>query len=55
MVEEMQALVESLAEEVTKFEGGNKSAGTRARKLCQDIKAKAQDLRKEIQDKKNAG
>jgi hypothetical protein len=47
-------MVESLAEEVEKFEGGNKSAGTRARKLCQELKSKAQELRLDIQAKKNA-
>jgi hypothetical protein len=41
MIEEMKSLVLALETELTKFEGGNKSAGTRARKLCQDIKAKA--------------
>lgn len=54
MIEEIKALVESLESEMEKFEGGNKSAGTRARKLCQDIKGKTQDLRKDIQAKKNA-
>ena len=54
-VEKMEALVESLKVEVTKFESGNKSAGTRARKICQDIKKDAQDVRIQIQDAKNAG
>jgi len=54
MIEEMKSLVLALETELTKFEGGNKSAGTRARKLCQDIKAKAQDIRVDIQDKKTA-
>lgn len=54
MIEEIKALVESLSSEVEKFEGGNKSAGTRARKICQDLKNKAQELRLDIQEKKNA-
>lgn len=36
--------------EYEKFEGGNNSAGTRARKLLQQIKTTAGDYRKEIQD-----
>lgn len=54
MLEEMKQLVLTLESELQKFDKGNKSAGTRARKLCQDIKAKAQDIRVDIQGKKNA-
>lgn len=54
MIEEIKALVESLASENEKFEAGNKSAGTRARKLLQDIKTKSQEMRVDIQSKKNA-
>ena len=50
----IKSLVESLEEEYGKFEGGNKSAGTRARKILQEVKSTAQDLRVEIQEKKNA-
>lgn len=45
--------VEVLKQEYDKFERGNKSAGTRARKSLQSIKKMAQDLRVEIQEKKN--
>jgi hypothetical protein len=38
-------LVESAAEDVAKAEGGNKAAGTRVRKIMQEVKAAAQDLR----------
>jgi hypothetical protein len=41
-------LVEEVAEDVRKAEGGNKAAGTRVRKAMQDVKAAAQDLRKDI-------
>lgn len=34
---------------------GNKAAGTRVRKGMQELKNMAQDIRKEVQDKKNAG
>ena len=54
MIEQMKQLVETLDAELEKFEAGNKSAGTRARKACQEIKALAQDIRKDVQDKKNA-
>jgi len=54
MIEEIKTLVESLSSEIAKFEGGNKSAGTRARKICQELKGKAQELRLDIQEKKNA-
>lgn len=44
--------VEVLKLEYEKFERGNKSAGTRARKSLQNIKKIAQDLRIQIQDTK---
>jgi hypothetical protein len=44
--------VEVLKSEYEKFERGNKSAGTRARKSLQNIKKIAQDLRIQIQDTK---
>jgi hypothetical protein len=44
--------VEILKQEYEKFERGNKSAGTRARKSLQNIKKIAQDLRVQIQDSK---
>ena len=44
--------VEVLKEEYEKFERGNKSAGTRARKSLQTLKKMAQDLRVQIQDAK---
>ncbi len=55
-VSELQALVESVSSEMEKFyDKGNKAAGTRARKGLQDLKKLAQDIRLEIQSKKNAG
>jgi len=38
-------LVESAAEDVAKSEGGNKAAGTRVRKIMQEVKQAAQELR----------
>ncbi len=51
---ELKDFVESLEEDFTKFyQKGNKAAGTRIRKAMQDLKRKAQDIRVEIQDRKN--
>jgi len=46
--ERLCKLVESAREDIQKAEGGNKAAGTRARKTMQDIKNAAQDVRKDI-------
>jgi len=51
-------LAEALAtfqDEDAKFEAGNKSAGTRARKALMEIKKLADARRKEIQAAKNEG
>lgn len=53
---EVRELVQSLEADFEKFyEKGNQAAGTRVRKGMQDLKNIAQDIRKEVQDKKNAG
>lgn len=44
----LRELVESAADDIAKAEGGNKAAGTRVRKIMQDIKAAAQEVRKKI-------
>jgi len=46
--ERLRQLVESAADDVNKASGGNKAAGTRVRKVMQDIKAAAQEVRKSI-------
>ncbi|MCB0164388.1 MAG: histone H1 [Anaerolineaceae bacterium] len=52
--EELVAILDSLKEDFGKFyDGGNKAAGTRIRKGMLDLKNKAQDIRKEVQDIKN--
>ncbi len=48
-------IVEEIAEEVRKAEGGNKAAGTRVRKAMQDIKKAAQDLRVGILETRDGG
>jgi len=47
-LEQIKALVETLSSDTTKFYSGNKSAGTRARKSAQEIKALMQTLRTDI-------
>lgn len=44
----LKRMVEEAADDVAKAEGGNKAAGTRVRKMMQDIKAAAQEVRKKI-------
>ena len=47
--------VADLEDDFSKFyEKGNKAAGTRIRKGMQDLKKMAQDIRLDVQDKKNA-
>ena len=46
--DKLKQLVEQAAEDVQKAEGGNKAAGTRVRKIMQDIKSAAQEVRKKI-------
>jgi vacuolar-type H+-ATPase subunit E/Vma4 len=44
--------IELLKAEYEKFERGNKSAGTRARKILQNIKKICQEIRTQIQESK---
>ena len=54
--DDLKGLVDSVSAEMEKFyDKGNKAAGTRARKGLQDLKKLAQDIRLEIQEKKNEG
>lgn len=47
-------LVQDAAEDIQKAEGGNKAAGTRVRKMMQDIKSAAQDVRVGILESRGA-
>lgn len=50
----LQELVESMKPDVDAFfTKGNKSAGTRVRVKCQELKALAQEIRVNVQDAKN--
>jgi len=47
-IEEIKVMTEVLSVDTAKFYKGNKSAGTRARKLAQELKLLLQKLRGEI-------
>jgi len=54
LYEQLKNLVAQLEEDTTKFyDKGNKAAGTRVRKGCQDIKNLCQDIRVDVSSKKN--
>lgn len=46
--EQLKKLVESIEDDVRKAAGGNKAAGTRVRKMMQDIKNTAQAVRVKV-------
>ena len=52
LVNDLDQKIENFKREFEKFERGNKSAGTRARKVLQDIKKTWQDIRVLIQGTK---
>ena len=52
--DEVKEMINSLESDFEKFyEKGNNAAGTRVRKGMQALKTKAQDIRVEVQNKKN--
>jgi len=53
-LEKIKTLTEELSVDVAKFENGNKSAGTRARKISQELKSLLQQLRGEILEARKA-
>ena len=46
----LMKLVESAADDVAKADGGNKAAGTRVRKIMQEVKQTAQEVRQSVLD-----
>lgn len=55
-INQMKSLINELEPDMVKFyDKGNKAAGTRARKTLQTIKNVSQEIRLEIQSKKNQG
>lgn len=53
--ENLVKLVESARDDVEKAVGGNKAAGTRVRKIMQDVKEAAQALRKGVLELRDSG
>ena len=53
LFDELQDTVNDCQTNLTKFVGGNNSAGTRVRKAMQTIKSLAQEVRVEVQEQKN--
>ena len=53
--EKLVTVVEQTRDDVEKAESGNKAATSRVRKHMQDIKAIAQDIRKEMLELRDAG
>ena len=54
LYDELQNVINDSQSDVTKFVGGNNSAGTRVRKAMQAVKQLAQNVRVEVQDQKNS-
>lgn len=53
--DDLKEMLENSEDDFKKFyDKNNKAAGTRIRKTMQEIKAKAQDIRNDVQEKKNA-
>jgi len=52
--EQLKRLVESIYEDLRKAAGGNKAAGTRVRKVMQEIKNVAQELRAKVLETRDA-
>ena len=50
----LKELVESMEDDVRKAAGGNRAAGTRVRKLMQDVKNGAQILRVKVLENRDA-
>lgn len=51
----IQELVENMSKDIDAFYvKGNKSAGTRVRTACQELKKLSQDLRVNVQETKNS-
>ena len=48
----IKKIVAEMENDVTKFEGGNNSAGARVRKHCQEIKKACKGLRDDVQSMK---
>ena len=54
LYDKLQNVINDSQSDVSKFVGGNNSAGTRVRKAMQAVKSLAQEVRIEIQHQKNS-
>lgn len=54
LVLELKTLVEDTILDAEKVDKGNKAAGTRVRKMMQEITAKAKDIRKAVLEAKKS-
>ena len=54
LMQDMEKIFVSCAQDAEKFVEGNNSAGTRVRKYMQNIKNLAQEVRVEVQKQKNS-
>lgn len=52
--EQLKNLIISSEDDVRKAAGGNKAAGTRVRKLMQEVKNKAQEVRVKVLENRDA-
>ncbi|MFG0306539.1 MAG: histone H1 [Phycisphaerales bacterium JB040] len=51
---QLEQLIDSCKEDYNKAKGGNKAAGTRVRKMMQDVKNLAQEIRKEMLESRDS-
>ncbi len=52
--QKLKRMVDDVADDVYKAMGGNKAAGTRVRKIMQEIKNTAQEVRKQVLEMRGA-
>lgn len=52
--DKLKKLIADAEEDILKFDGGNKAAGTRVRKSMQEIKAAAQEIREKVLEVRDA-
>ena len=52
--DKLKKMIVDAEEDILKFDGGNKAAGTRVRKSMQDIKAAAQEIREKVLEVRDA-
>ena len=51
--ENLKNIIAAMETDVQKFYGGNNAAGTRVRKALQELKKASQNMRIDVQEKKN--